>query len=336
MSADLGAVRYPVPGWEASGRWPHPSKWTWAHWEHWLRGGRYTEATIAAYRVLREYWGVSTQPRDKRGRVIEGSPKTWLYLPTPLGVLYHQSTLPYLLFGGARGGTKSHSKRWDAIRRCLAEPGYRAILFRRLHEELKLTHVDRLRQEIPKVTQGKGWIVGDDEVWFPHPDGNDALLKMGHCKDEGDEQKYLGSEWDWIGVDQAEMFTWRQLVDIMGSGRTAKEGYTSFFRASANPGGADPQQLIEHFIDKTVPREEAERTNYAPAEWGYIRARVYDNPYLMDADGSFRRYEARLAQYDPVRRRQMLEGDWSAREGQFFREFGAAHLASASDLALIA
>jgi hypothetical protein len=195
-------------------------------------------------------------------------------------------------------------------------PGYRAILFRRLHEELKLYHVDRSRREVKWMTNGHpdARVVGDDECLYP----NGSLLKFGHCKDAGDEEKYLGSEWDAIGFDQMETFLPSQIVDIMGSGRSTTEGITSLVRGTANPGGVAPQWIIDHFLDKSPPEDD--RLAYDPADWRYIPARVYDNPYLMDSDGSYKRYESRLAQYGEVRRRQMLLGDWAAREGQFFPE----------------
>jgi hypothetical protein len=41
----------------------------------------------------------------------------------------------------------------------------------------------------------------------------------------------------------------------------------------------------------------------------------------MDPDGTFRTYEKRLGPLPPIRRRQLLEGDWSAVTGQFFKAF---------------
>ena len=53
----------------------------------------------------------------------------------------------------------------------------------------------------------------------------------------------------------------------------------------------------------------------------YIPARLYDNPYLMDPDRTFRTYEKRLGPLPPQRRDQLLNGDWSAITGQFFPEY---------------
>jgi hypothetical protein len=224
-----------------------------------------TEAEFAQYWHDRHYWGFSTNRLDQKGVVVGTD---WHYQPGPKAVPFHAAGEEFLLYGGARGGMKSHSLRWEIHARCMAFPGYRAILFRRLHEELKLYHVDRTRNEVKAITNGKGRVIGDDECDY----GNGSILKFGHCKDAGDEEKYLGSEWDFIGFDQMETFATSQLVDIMGSGRSSKEGVKSLVRGTANPGGVSPQWLIDRFMTKTPPEDD--RLAYDPAEWRYIPARV--------------------------------------------------------------
>lgn len=304
---ELGRIWYPPPAW--LGAWPHASRWTWREWEAWLLAGGWKPGAIEQYRKMREYWGVR-DPREK-GR--------FLYQPTPMQVLGHEAREPYVLLGGARGGGKSAYLRWELHRRCLATPGTMAILFRRELEELKLYHIVRAKKEIGILTQGKGRSVGDDFLEY----GNGSRLHWGHAKDVGDEEKYLGSEWDAIGIDQMEQWVSSQLVDIFAAGRSAEiAGMMSIVRGTANPGGPDPQWIVDRFLTKQVPGADA--MAYQPQQWRYIPARVYDNPYLMDSDGSFRTYEGRLAAYTPVRRRQMLLGDWTAREGQFFPELDEA------------
>jgi hypothetical protein len=310
---ELGRVWYAPPAWHPGG-WPHASRWVWRDWEAWLLAGGWKPAAIEQYRKARDYWGVR-DPREK-GK--------WLYQPTPMQVLGHEAREAYVLLGGARGGGKSAYLRWEMHRRCLAVPGTMAILFRRELEELKLYHITRGKKEILILTTGpdgkpRGRSVGDEYLDY----GNGSRAYWGHAKDVGDEAKYLGSEWDDINVDQMEQFVSSQLVDIFASGRSAEiAGMMSVVRGTANPGGPDPQWIIDRFLTKKVPG--ADEMAYQPSQWRYIPARVYDNPYLMDPDGSFRTYEGRLAQYGPVRRRQMLLGDWTAREGQFFPELEEA------------
>jgi hypothetical protein len=299
---ELGRVWYPPPAWHPGG-WPHASRWQWRDWEAWLTAMGWKPAAIEQYRKARAYWG--TPHPGEKGR--------FLYEPTPMQVLGHEAREPYVLLGGARGGGKSKYLREELHKRCVAVPGTQAILFRRELEELKLYHISRARKEIGPLTQGKGRAIGVECLDY----GNGSRLVWGHAKDVGDEEKYLGSEWDAIGIDQMEQWVATQLVDIFAAGRSAEiAGMMSIVRGTANPGGPDPQWIIDRFLTKKVPN--AREIAYDPTQWRYIPARVYDNPYLMDSDGSFRTYEGKLAQYGPVRQRQMLLGDWSAREGQFF------------------
>lgn len=305
---ELGRVWYAPPAWHRGG-WPHASRWEWRDWEAWLLAMGWKAPAIEQYRRARDYWGVP-DPQAK-GK--------FLFLPTPMQVLGHEAREPYVLLGGARGGGKSAYLRWELHRRCVAVPGTQAILFRRELEELKLYHISRARKEILLLTQGKGRAIGVESLDY----GNGSRLVWGHAKDVGDEEKYLGSEWDAIGIDQMEQWVSTQLVDIFASGRSAEiAGMMSIVRGTANPGGPDPQWIVDRFLSKKVPN--AHEIAYNPSQWRYIPARVYDNPYLMDSDGSFRTYEGKLAQYGPVRRRQMLLGDWTAREGQFFPELEEA------------
>ena len=80
-----------------------------------------------------------------------------------------------------------------------------------------------------------------------------------------------------------------------------------------------PSTWSDRWITKTITK--ADDPFYDANDFIYIPARLYDNPYLMDPDGSFRTYEKRLGPLPPQRRDQLLNGDWSAITGQFFPEF---------------
>lgn len=304
-------MRYPVPPWETSGRWPHVSRWEWRHWDWWLRGAGKSDAEVERYRVEREQLTLRAWPRDRRGQTVKGHPGTVLYAPTPKGCRLHLSHAPNVLFGGAAGVAKSHTLRWDAHLRALNVEGFRALLLRRQYVELKDTHLDRARME----AESFGARLVEDELRYPRG----SVVRFGHCQHPGDELRYLSTEYDAIYPDELATFERSQILEIMSRARTTKEGVQALVRSGSNPGGAHTLWCIDYYMTKTVDREE--NPYYVPEEWEYIPGLLYDNPYLMDPDGSYSSYERRLGALNPMRRKQMLEGDWSAISGQFFAEF---------------
>ena len=71
------------------------------------------------------------------------------YTPQDKQKLLHSTEARQILYGGAAGGGKSHSLRWDAIAFCLQNPGCDAYLFRRSRGELMDNHIRKIRAEIP-------------------------------------------------------------------------------------------------------------------------------------------------------------------------------------------
>jgi len=298
----------PPPGTDA---WPHVSKWHWDHWVYWLELGGWSAPQIARYHQDRDTFGVGMPTLDARGRVLPKAPIRWLYRPTPKAVLLHNATTPNVLWGGAAGGSKSTGLRWDAYKRCLMMPGYRVLLMRRLATELFEHHLDLARREV----EAFGARVVENEVRF----ANGALIRGGHCQHPGDELRFLSIEYDCIDIDELATFEQSQANEIMSRARSTKEGVQALVRCTSNPGGAHTVYVVDRWITKTVSKEDD--PFYDPDDFIYIPARLYDNPYLMDPDGSFRTYEKRLGPLPPQRRDQLLNGDWSAITGQFFPEY---------------
>lgn len=293
--------------------WPHVSRWTDGHWRHWMAQGGYTSEQIETYLVERYGYGFG---------VKHNGIDHWLYLPTPRQVEFHKARKANVFYGGAAGGAKSHALRWEAYRRCLTVPGTRAILFRRTFQELLDNHIDEAQREV-KSLQDLGvevtYTKDDKRVLFRHKSGADSWLRFAHCENEGDEEKYLSSGYELIEIDELATFTKKQGIGILSRARTPLEGVTAVARASSNPGGAQTLWVLDYFLHHAVTAEDD--PFYEAEDWGFIQSRLYDNPWLMDPDGRFRRYEKRLGGFAPERRRQMLDGDWTAIDGAFFSEW---------------
>ena len=322
-------VRFLPPNGE---EWPEVQLWTPADWTHWLREhNRYaflkpwTDEAIAQYLYVDRYkygLGFGTAPNQPNEQ------KTWFYNPTPVSVPLHASKFPNILFGGAAGGTKSYSLRYDAYRHCFAVPGFSAILMRRTFEELERNHLGDIRSEVLRFNEffGKEIVYYTDkrhEMSFRcHGVGRDAKITFGHCQNVGDEEKYLGPAYDAFYPDEMATFEKKQIIGVAGRLRTAKRGIIARMAGGSNPGGAHTLWLKRWFIDKDEAGIRAEENpKYRAGRYEFISAMLYDNPYYMDPDGTYTNYEERLFAYAPERRRQLLLGDWNALAGQFFPEF---------------
>lgn len=342
MSIDLlldNPVRFiPVDG--TDGEWPPVQEWTDEHWRQWLREHnkysflkQWSDAEITQYLDHdRYYYGIHFR-RHKT------EPPWWFYVPTPVAVPFHAVKVPNILFGGAAGGSKSHTARHDAYRHALAIPEYNGIIMRRTFEELERNHLEKALREISKINVyfqdekfGYEKVEAADYVSTKHRirikthgKGFDSTLIFAHCQNIGDEEKYLGDAYDGCYPDEGATFHKKQVIGVAGRLRTEKrfQGRRLIPRLgmTSNPGGAQTLWLKDYFIDKLADKIREENPKYKPEDYVFIQAMLYDNPYYMDPDGTYDTYEARLFEYDKERRLQLLLGDWSALAGQFFPEF---------------
>lgn len=183
------------------------------------------DAAFAQYWAARQRCGLGVQP--KKG------PVRWLYQPTPRQVQFHEAPAPNVLYGGAYGGAKTKALRWDFHMRGMRVRDLRGILFRRTLTELKDNHIDEARKEAELL--GATFIEGDKTLRYP----TGSWLRFAHCENPGDEEKYLSSEYEWIGIDELATFTKTQALAIMSRARTSREGLTS----SSGPARIRPARI---------------------------------------------------------------------------------------------
>ncbi len=314
----VGSYRIPPPpGYEL---WPAVKDWKYLEWAHWLAiRYKWSKSQIDQYMQVDRYrYGLGFR-RDKR------EPMTWFYLPLPKQIPFHACKTPNVLFGGAAGVSKSHAARHDAYRNCFAIPEFQAIIMRRTFQELKKNHMRRAAVECKRINDFFGKVVVDYvatefEIRFTQ---NDAVIVFGHCQNPGDEEKYLGDEYDAFYPDEIATFLKEQVLGVASRLRSTKPGVAARMGGTSNPGGTHTRWCVDYFIDHKVDPEEDPA--YDPTEWEFIPGRLYDNPYLMDPDGTWSKYEKRLIARGPTRAKQLLLGDWGAVTGQYFEEWSEEH-----------
>jgi len=228
--------------------------------------------------------------------------------PYPKQEQFLMADTKYIAYGGARGGGKSWAARAKAMLLCLNWPGIQILLLRRTLKELRENHVLFLTKQLRGIAQYK-----DSTKEFIFPSG--SRLVLGYCDSERDVLQYQGQAYDVIFMEEATHFTEFQFQTLTESNRASgmcKKKFAPRMYFTCNPGGVGHAWVKRLFIDRQY--QGSERAE----DYTMIRARVYDNRYLMENDPG---YVHTLENLPEDRRRAMLDGDWDIFTGQYFSEF---------------
>lgn len=219
------------------------------------------------------------------------------------------------LYGGAAGGGKSAALLACPLR-WIENPNYRGLYLRRESQYLG-DAVDKSKRLYPAL--GARLVMGPRIVWtFP----SGAELWMNHCKDEGDIANYDSFEFSEVLFDELTHFTERQFVGICARLRGTDPTLPYWCRAATNPGGVGHEWVKRRWSAWLDPKhkspadegetrwmlrggEVAEGTHNATS-YTFVPALLADNPKVDPA------YRAELEELDPLRRKQLLGGDWNA------------------------
>lgn len=247
-----------------------------------------------------------------------------------------------VLFGGASGGGKSAAiiaagLRWVHV------PYFRSLILRRETTQLQ-DLLDKSRALYPKVFPGCVFNANTNTWIFP----SGARIRFNHCKEESDKYDYQGQEFQLVTFDELTHFTIGQYTEISSRIRSSGEGLPRYLRATSNPGGSGHEWVFKRFGAWLDPKFEAPGLPVRRNEHGervppampgqklwivvsktdgevyvpkgtphalsrqFIPALLKDNPKLVENDPT---YEAKIMQMDPVRRAQLLDGNWLAASG---------------------
>ena len=160
------------------------------------------------------------ETRERRWTALEGPQKKFV-----------NSEHPHILFGGARGGSKSVGMLL-AFRKHAEKYGREAqgLLFRRTFPETG--ELVKLGQFV-FVQEGWEWKVGERK-WVA-PSG--AVLQLKHLDEDSDAMKLQGFSVTFLGFDELGNWPSADPIDMLGATMRSAAGVPVLFRASANPGG---------------------------------------------------------------------------------------------------
>lgn len=216
------------------------------------------------------------------------------------------SEYPVTLFGGARGGGKSHGLRNIFLLRRFQYPNSNGAIFRKSYPELEANHIRPIFQQFPALKAF--WNEGKKLITLP----NGSTLQFCHCAGPSDVENYQGREFHDLGIDEAGQWEEGVFRTILGSNRSSNPSIPARCALTANPGGLGHAWLKRLFIERRF--KERER----PQDYNFIKSLVQDNQALIEADPD---YIHRLnTEPNEALRKAYLYGDWDIMAGQFFGE----------------
>ncbi len=222
----------------------------------------------------------------------------------------------YVLFGGARGPGKSYWLRWvllwfvmEAYRK-YAVRGIRVMLGCEDYPTLVDRQLSKIEMEFPR--EWGEYRKGAREFRVLDRYGGGAIC----FRNMDDPEKYVGSEWAAIAIDELTKHLMRTFNILRGSLRWPRFPWTKFLAAS-NPNGVGAAWVRKLWIEDDFPKElKGIRNRFA-----FIPALPSDNPHLTQE------YIEDLESQPEFLRRAWLLGDWYAGvEGLVYSNFNELNI----------
>ena len=259
---------------------------------------------------LREFEMITLELQRRGGGIFDEMVVASLGQPQPgpqVKILeaVHDGAYPRVGCGGARGGGKSWILRRAMIERRILYPQSRGLILRRTYEELWGNHILPLLKALPRGTYS--YNASLHRMVF----SNGSIQEFGYCKTDQDVLRYHGQEYDDIAIDEVEQWRETWFDQLTGSCRTTRRDLKPVMLCSFMPGGVGHGWVKRRWVDKDFHPHER------PNDYIFVRANVWDNPALTEADPN---YVLTLQSLPDDLRRAWLEGDFDVFAGQYFSE----------------
>jgi hypothetical protein len=248
-------------------------------------------------------------------------PLTGAREPNPRQALAHQCPAQVLFYGGSRGGGKTEFLATEAGSYAIQFPGIQMLLVRRTREEMKL----QILPVLERVFAGLA-------IWREHKHQfvffNGSVLSVEFLERVAQLGRFLGAEFGWIGVDQAEQLPEWAVMGLLSCLRSTKP-WPKTMRLTGNPGlGVGVGWLRRWFIKPTAAELGGRRAPRPGEIWRplpragdptppdqvptrcFIPARFQDNSALVAAQPNY--LGQVYAAFTPEIARAQAEGDWDA------------------------
>lgn len=224
--------------------------------------------------------------------------------PSERQLLFLEDSHKYVAFGGARGGGKSWAVRIKAALLCLNYPGIKVAIVRRTYGELRQNHIIPLKEMMGRVAH---YVESTKEMKFI----SGSRIFFRYCRNISDLDKFQGTEFDVLFIDEATQFT-EEMYDMMKACVRGVNSFPKRIYLTCNPGGRGHGWVKRLFIDR------AYKSGECGDDYFFIKSLVTDNKALIKKDPS---YIKKLEALPAKLRKAWLDGEWDIFEGQFFEEF---------------
>ncbi len=223
--------------------------------------------------------------------------------PTPKQLAFLLLNTEEAGYGGAAGGGKSDALLMAALQ-YFDVNGYHAILLRRTFKAL--TMPEALLDRADQWLTGTGAKWKDSESAWVSPEG--ASVSFGYLENDRDVEQYQSAAFQFIGYDELTQFLEKQYQYMFSRLRRLKDIEIPLrVRWASNPGSIGHEWVKQRFLI------EGQKYNRP-----FIPAKLTDNPHLDQVQ-----YIKSMSNLDPITRKQLLDGDWSAKQAgsKFKREW---------------
>lgn len=216
-----------------------------------------------------------------------------------------------VLFGGARGGGKTHGVLLDWLAHQDEHGEHaRGLLVRRTQDEL-----DEVKLQASELFPAFGGVYKVQDRTWVFPSG--AALKLRHLDRDDDADKYQGHAYTWICVDEAGNFASPTPIDKLRACLRSAHGVPCFLRLTGNPGGPGHNWLKRRYIDPAPPMT-PHYDETAKCWRVFIPSRLEDNPALAINDPNYVNRIAAATVGNEALLKAWLEGDWDIVAGGMF------------------
>jgi len=245
--------------------------------------------------------------------------------------------VPWIGYGGARGGAKSHGIR-DAAVYLGWKYDIQSLIFRRYRGDLLKNHFYPLLDQYPQLRP----YANKSELVIYHPTTKSPIIKMDYAEREDDIEKVgQGTEYQAVFIDEATQSTQAMVEYLSTCCRDPRSKLPSPAKVvcTMNPGGVGHAFIKRIFIDQVY------QGNENPEEYLFLQASVWDNVFWalpelraagftvdqyyhewseqqrIDFTIANSNYAKRLAGLPHDLMMAYLYGDWNVFGGLFFPDF---------------